>query len=129
MSQNHRLPSPDCAAFAPLLPLASYDLLSEEKATALRAHLATCASCQAELAIYDQAEAALRHAFSLGQGTMPPLTKEAIMRHLVGRPDRAAASSPRSVLQCRQRLAPSRHTESAVSSLAFLPLPPRSPLF
>ncbi len=96
MSQNHRLPSPDCAAFAPLLPLASHDLLSEEKATALRAHLATCTSCRAELASYDQAEAALRHAFRLRQGTVSPLSKEAIMRHLIGRPDRAAASFPRS---------------------------------
>ena len=74
MSQNHRLPSPDCAdcaAFAPLLPLASHDLLSEEQATTLHAHLATCTSCRAELATYDQAEAALRDAFRRRQGTMP----------------------------------------------------------
>ena len=44
MSQNHRQSRPDCAAFAPLLPLASHDLLNEEQATALRAHLATCTS-------------------------------------------------------------------------------------
>lgn len=63
MSQNHRLPLPDCAACAPLLPLVAHDLLSEEQAIALHAHLATCPSCRAELATYDQAEDALRQAF------------------------------------------------------------------
>ena len=98
MSQNHRLPLPDCAAFAPLLPLASHDLLSEEQATALHAHLATCTSCRAELTTYDQAEAALRHAFRLHTGSVPPLSREEIMRALISRPDRAMASSPSSGL-------------------------------
>jgi anti-sigma factor RsiW len=99
MSQNHRLPLPDCAACAPLLPLVAHDLLSEEQATALHAHLATCPSCRAELATYDQAEDALRHAFSVSPGVMPPLSKEQIMHALTGRPALAAASSAGSVLR------------------------------
>ena len=95
MNHNHRLPPPDCAAFAPLLPLAWHALLSEEKAAALHAHLAICTSCRAELAIYDQAEDALLHAFRPRQGAMPPLSSEDIMRALVSRPNRAEASSPR----------------------------------
>ncbi len=97
MSQNHRLPLPDCAAFLPLLPLASPDLLSEEQTTTLHAHLATCLSCRAELATYDQAEDALRHAFRISPDATPPLSRAEIMRTLVRRPDRAGASSVGSV--------------------------------
>jgi len=92
MSQNHRLPLSDCAAFLPLLPLASHDLLSEEQNTALHAHLATCLSCRAELATYDQAEEALRHAFRRSPDATPLLSRAEIMRILVRRPDRAGAS-------------------------------------
>ncbi len=94
MSQNHRLPSPDCTAFAPFLPLASHDLLSEEKATALRAHLAICTSCRAELATYDQAEAALRRVFALSQGASAPLSWEDIMHTLKNHAERPAPSAP-----------------------------------
>jgi len=99
MNQNHCLPPSDCAAFAPLLPLVSHDLLSEEKATALHAHLATCAYCRAELTTYDQAETALRQAFRQRQVTMPPLSREEIMHTLMSRhrPAHAAVSSPGSV--------------------------------
>src|SRR5258706_11323379 len=92
-----RLPLPDCAASLPLLPLASHDLLSEEQPPALHAHLTTCLSCRAELAIYDQAEDALRNAFRRSPGAAPPLSRAEIMRTLVRGPDRAGASSVGSV--------------------------------
>jgi len=97
MSQNYRVPPPNCAAFAPLMPLASHDLLSEEQTTALHAHLAACLSCRAELATYDQAEEALRHAFRISPNGTPPLSRAEIMRTLVRRPDRASASSVGSI--------------------------------
>ena len=70
MNQNHRFPLSDCAGFASLLPLVSQNLLSEEKATALHAHLATCAACRTERATYEQAEAALRRVFRQRQEAM-----------------------------------------------------------
>ncbi len=97
MSQNHRLPPLDCTAFALLLPLVSHDLLSEEQATALHAHLMTCTTCRAELATYDHVEATLRYAFRLRRGATLPLSREDIRRALVSHPDRSAAPSPRSV--------------------------------
>ncbi len=94
MNSNHHLPSPDCAACSPLLPLAAHDLLSEEKTRALHAHLAICAACRAELAIYDRAEAALHRAFALPQGGTPPFSKEDIMRNLISRTDSTAPLAP-----------------------------------
>src|SRR5579885_3831196 len=87
MSQNHHQPSPACAAFAPLLPLASHDLLSEAEDTSLRAHLATCAHCRAALADYDHVEAALRSTFAPRQGAVPPFSREEIMQILDHRDD------------------------------------------
>lgn len=86
MNSNHRLLSPDCAARAPLLPLAAHSLLSEQEERALQAHLATCAACRAELATYDRVEAALRRALAPPQGATPPFTREALARHLFSRP-------------------------------------------
>lgn len=97
MNQNHRLLLPDCAAFAQLLPLTGHDLLSEEQASALQAHLATCASCRAELAMYEQAEDALRSTFRISPSAAPPLSKEQIMRTLANRADRVGASPAGSV--------------------------------
>lgn len=94
MNQNHRRLSPDCAAFAPLLPLASHNLLSEEKASALNAHLAACASCRAELSTYDQAERVLRHVFSQRQQAMSLLSREEIQQTLLNSRLAGAASSP-----------------------------------
>jgi photosystem II stability/assembly factor-like uncharacterized protein len=80
MSQNHHLPSPDCAAFAPLLPLAGHDLLSAPEDARLRAHLATCAHCRAALSVYDQVELALRRGVGSRQGTRPPFSREELMQ-------------------------------------------------
>ena len=82
MSQNHRIPSSACAAFAPLLPLAGHDLLGEAEGARLRAHLAGCADCRAELAVYDQVELALRRSFAPRLGASPLFTREELMQTL-----------------------------------------------
>lgn len=82
MSQNHHIASPDCAAAAPLLPLAAHDLLSETEATRLRAHLATCAYCRSELAVYAVVEEALRRSFAPRLGARPPFSREELMNTL-----------------------------------------------
>ncbi|HEU5347561.1 MAG TPA: zf-HC2 domain-containing protein [Ktedonobacterales bacterium] len=51
---------PECARYAALLPQFRQGTLSPAEDTALRAHLATCAHCPAQLAIYDTLDAALR---------------------------------------------------------------------
>ncbi len=81
MSQNDPIP-PTCAAFAPLLPLVGRDLLAEAEAVRLRAHLAGCAHCRAELAIYDEVETALRRSFAPRLGASPPFTREELMQTL-----------------------------------------------
>jgi hypothetical protein len=82
MSQNHHLPSSDCAAFAPLLPLAAHHLLSESEDARLRTHLASCAHCRSELRIYDAVEEALRRSFAPRQGAWPPFSREELMQTL-----------------------------------------------
>jgi hypothetical protein len=56
MSSNHQTPQPApralCAAFAPLLPLLSLDMLDQEEAAAVAAHVRTCDYCQREVASY-----------------------------------------------------------------------------
>lgn len=74
------LPGPDCAKFAPLLPLLdSYDLSPEEAARA-REHLNTCAWCAREYAAHAIVDGALRRHFGeLSPGTPPFLTMETIV--------------------------------------------------
>lgn len=82
MRHHHHLPSPDCAAFVPLLPLAAQHLLSEAEDANLRAHLAGCAHCRSELRIYDTVEEALRRSFAPRQGAWPPFSREELMQTL-----------------------------------------------
>jgi hypothetical protein len=57
---NARQPSgPECARYASLIPQFREGTLTRAEDTALRVHLATCAYCQAQLASYDQLDAAL----------------------------------------------------------------------
>lgn len=67
---------PDCASFAPRLPLAGQRLLPAEEATRLRAHVATCAHCQALLAAYDRLDAALGRRFATPLEDLTALTEE-----------------------------------------------------
>ena len=50
---------PECARYAELLPQFRQRTLTHAEEMSLRAHLATCAYCQAELASYDRLDAAL----------------------------------------------------------------------
>ncbi len=84
MNTNHTLSGshqgPACAAFAPLLPLASHHLLEPDEERQLQAHVATCAHCQARLAAYDRLDNALRRRFE--PVAMTPLHTKDIMKHL-----------------------------------------------
>jgi hypothetical protein len=82
MSQNHPTSTLACAAFAKLLPLATRDLLDEPNAAWLRSHLATCPHCQAELALYDQLEGALRRSFAPPAGVSLPFSRAEILQTL-----------------------------------------------
>ena len=85
MNTNRHIPlpvaGPDCAAFAPLLPLAGQRLLDEREAARLQEHVAGCAYCQALLAAYDRLDAALVRRFEGQTQGMEGLT-EAIMDHI-----------------------------------------------
>ncbi|HKW19938.1 MAG TPA: zf-HC2 domain-containing protein, partial [Ktedonobacterales bacterium] len=57
---NMRHPSgPECARYAELLPQFRQGTLTHAEEMSLRAHLATCGYCQAQLADYDRLDAAL----------------------------------------------------------------------
>ena len=57
---NMRHPSgPECARYAELLPQFRQGTLTHAEEVSLRAHLATCGYCQAQLAAYDRLDAAL----------------------------------------------------------------------
>src|SRR5260221_3604800 len=58
-------PAPDCATYSPRLPLLAHGLLEAAEAEDVRAHLATCTYCQAQAALDDALDAALRGHFLL----------------------------------------------------------------
>lgn len=105
MSQNHHLPTSDCAAVASLLPLAAHNLLSEAEDSRLRSHLATCAHCRAELHVYDQVEEALRRTFTprQGQGALPPFSREELIEILDHPTDHPAPVAPLPAPQAPER--------------------------
>lgn len=79
MSQLLPVPTtPACAALAPLLSLAARDLpgdlLDAAQSGTVRAHVATCAHCQRELARHARLDDALRQAFAVRADAAPPFT-------------------------------------------------------
>jgi anti-sigma factor RsiW len=56
---------PACATYAPRLPLLARGLLDAAEAKEVRAHLATCAYCQAQAALDDALDAAMRHRYQV----------------------------------------------------------------
>jgi hypothetical protein len=98
MSQNHHIPASNCAAFAPLLPLAAHHLLSDTADARLRAHLAGCAHCRSVLTDYDVIEEALRRSFAPRLGASPPFTREELLqtldRHTDDRREQPAPAAP-----------------------------------
>jgi len=62
---------PQCATFAPLLPLARQRMLDDGQQADLMAHVAGCAHCRAELAAFDRLDAALRRTLPALAGDAP----------------------------------------------------------
>jgi hypothetical protein len=85
MTDNHHipqpLPGPLCPSFAALLPVLNEPAVDAHAAAEARAHAATCAYCQSQLATYDRLEAALRR--HLGPAETPRRHAEDIMRDLM----------------------------------------------
>jgi virginiamycin B lyase len=86
MNENHAAPPPAptalCAAYAPQLALLDAGMLEPDEERGVRAHAATCAWCQAKLAIFAIVDDALRRNFSApanSSGTRPAPTLEAIV--------------------------------------------------
>jgi anti-sigma factor RsiW len=78
MSSNSVTPTQprrDCALVQELLPLQSHNLLEPLAAERLRAHVALCTRCQAELAAFAQLDAVLRRSM-LNTPSMPDLVEE-----------------------------------------------------
>src|SRR5579862_6606843 len=68
MNQNQSsalIPGPDCAQFAPLLPLLTSGVLEPDETRAIHDHLAHCAWCQQQIREYETMEAAMRERFSI----------------------------------------------------------------
>lgn len=70
-------PTPECAAFEPLLPLLNTDTLTPDEATATRQHIAGCAWCRAQCEGYDVFEVALRRHY---RSDVSGIRLEGIMR-------------------------------------------------
>jgi hypothetical protein len=120
MSQNHHHTSPDCAACAPLLPLAAQHLLSQAEEARLHAHLAGCAWCRAELTMYAQVETALRRSFAQPQEARLPFSKEELMHILDAHPDQAP-EQPTPSVPTTPPIVPARPSRPARRVLAGLP--------
>src|SRR5215472_6306934 len=63
---QHLRPGPDCASFVDALPLLTLNAVGSEEAVRLHTHLATCAYCQTQRAVYDRIDVALRRTYSTG---------------------------------------------------------------
>ena len=100
MSQHTSTPSGTCANVARLLPLASHDLLSADEASMLRTHLATCAACRAELAVYQRVEEAWQRGMA-PRGAAAPVVSQAEMLSFIA--DEPGAT----IARARKRAGPS----------------------
>lgn len=87
-------PTPTCATFRSLLPLAAHALLDAETAASVREHVAACAFCQSEMAVHDRVDAALRRSLTTHAGEKPPFSQEDILRLLTQAPDRSTSHRP-----------------------------------
>ncbi len=92
------VPGPDCADFAPLVPLLRLGELDRREAAVLLDHLKTCAWCRRELEAHDVVDAGLRRHFA-GRIALPFVSMEDVMRmsnapprRQSGRPLRRVAS-------------------------------------
>ena len=91
-TSNMRHPSgPECARYRSLLPQFRQGTLSPADERNLRAHLATCAYCRAQLATYDRLDAALR--ISLDRYTPTTPSADDLVRIAVARVSSAALAA------------------------------------
>jgi hypothetical protein len=93
MSQQQPTHVADCAAVARLLPLAGHFLLSADESATLDAHVATCAACRAELAVYERVEAAWRRTFEPRWETPQLVSRRSMMDILTQEPEQHAPST------------------------------------
>ncbi len=124
------LAGPDCAAFAPLLPLAQQGILEPTDRAMLDAHAAGCAHCRAALAAFDQLDAALRR-YVLATTAMPPAPEFLVRSALAQAPATASTSDvmeqpmqrqtvPAAVLRRGRTLVASISSFAAVVALALV---------
>lgn len=83
-TSSHPKPTPICASFAAILPVLDEPGIDARQASEARAHLATCAYCQAQMAGYYRLETAMRR--SLGPSGTPRPRTEDIMSDLLNDP-------------------------------------------
>ena len=95
MKTTFHAPSPACAAFAPLLPLAAHGMLASHRAAALDEHLTGCAHCRAELAAHAEVDAALRRAFAAPPDARPPFSRAQLAELLTRASERTGPSARR----------------------------------
>jgi hypothetical protein len=114
MSLNHHLPTRECASVTALLPLAAHNLLSEQEAARLQTHLATCAHCQAELALDAQIEGALRRSYAPSEEGRPLWSREEITA-LLSAPEAQAAPEAGTAAQPARSAPPAIPTSAARS--------------
>jgi hypothetical protein len=91
MKTADHTPSPVCATFAPLLPLAAHGMLASRRAVALEEHLAGCAHCRDEMVRHAAMDAALRQAVAPPRGAQPPFSREEIAQMLQRTTERTAS--------------------------------------
>ncbi len=111
MSQHPQSTLATCADIASLLPLAGHNLLDERDAATLRAHLATCAACRAELALYDRVEAAWSRSFAPHPEASPLVSKQDILDLLTDSSNHVVSAAPTRV-SARPVLPAARHSRS-----------------
>ena len=73
-------PTPECAAFEPLLPLLATATLTLGEVTATRQHIAGCPWCQAQREGYDTFKAALRRHYGSQVSDGPLITLAGVIR-------------------------------------------------
>ena len=115
-------PGPDCAQFAPLLPLLNSQALEPDETRAIDDHMARCAWCQQQVREYEMMEAAMRERFSIAPAATPLVSMDAILAR-AGTPRTLAPQGSHAHLQPPISLFSQQGAASASS--APQPLSPR----
>lgn len=100
-----------CSAFADLLPLLDSPGLDAEEDAAVRAHLGSCAACQAQRAAYHQMTLDARRSLSPAATARRHQTEEllaSIMQEMPAAPETGVSSPPRNLVKPRRPIRPRR---------------------